>query len=202
MIFKSAWRDFETSFQNILDNLQRHKRLVETQASLADFEAAQKARTEVQNNFNALHKAEKKRQRIAVTQWLAPADSSSDQEKFTSIRNLYPGTGHWLLKDRVFKAWYDPLSTAGLILWLYGIPGAGRLLSSFVSSKYPRVRREHRVSMNFLNQIAKPLLQEKLYFLLSSLKRQGNCYLLLFAFSIANTGIRVKTPFHLLLVEF
>lgn len=122
------WKDFKATFQNILDNLQRHKRLVETQASLAEFEAAQKARTETENNFSNIREVEKKRQLIAVTQWLAPANSNVDQEKFTGIRNLYPGTGHWLFDDDAFKTWYDPLSTAGLVFWLYGIPGAGRLL--------------------------------------------------------------------------
>jgi hypothetical protein len=36
------------------------------------------------------------------------------------------GTGRWLLRQNDFVKWLDPTSTANSLLWLHGIPGAGR----------------------------------------------------------------------------
>lgn len=39
-------------------------------------------------------------------------------------KNAFQGTGQWLLKDPVFKAWKE--DSASSLLWLHGMPGSGK----------------------------------------------------------------------------
>jgi hypothetical protein len=124
-LFLSTWKDFRTRFQGILDSLRRHKSLIEGQASLVEFEASQAAREVAENNFRQIEEAERKRQRIAVKEWLSPASSHLDQENATATRMEYPNTGQWLFNYEKMKSWCDPHASNIPLLWLNGIPGAG-----------------------------------------------------------------------------
>ena len=106
-------------------NLQRHRNLVETQATLSHFEEAQEARERARDAVLRAEEAEKRRMMITVTEWLTPPDTGSDQQRYSKIRSEYPNTGRWLLKARKVKKWLDKLSTGVPLLWIYGKPGAG-----------------------------------------------------------------------------
>jgi hypothetical protein len=49
-----------------------------------------------------------------------------DQELLENFRRDYPSTGRWILEDSKIKTWIDPQKYLIPILWLKGIPGAGK----------------------------------------------------------------------------
>jgi hypothetical protein len=124
-LFQATWKTFRTRFSGILDNLRRHKILIESQASLTQFEQFERARVIAEEEFRVMRDNEGKRRKIAVRDWLGAATSEVDQENCANVRVQYPGTGRWLLQIRHVQAWLDSNSSSTPLLWLTGIPGAG-----------------------------------------------------------------------------
>ncbi len=124
-LFQSCWMNFKSRFEHILDNLERHKKLVENEASLLEIEAAQAMRAAAETQFEKLAEQEEKLERIAVTAWLDGAKSHLDQHNAKAEREAFPESGKWLLSRPQMKAWLDLSSVDKALLWIRGIPGAG-----------------------------------------------------------------------------
>jgi hypothetical protein len=128
-LFRSAWKDFNTRFQHILDDLSRHKQLVERQASLIEYQEAQAERANVRNSFAILEEAERKNRYLAVVNWLSATDAILDQEASKAMRSEDPSAGRWVFEESRMKAWMDPANSVVPLLWMNGKPGAGRISS-------------------------------------------------------------------------
>jgi hypothetical protein len=124
-MFRAAWKDFKSRFQHLLDDLRRHKELVENQANLLQFQESRALRLQFQDSFKAAEKTERENRRLAVMNWLSAADAHLDQEGVAMVRHDYPGTCRWIIEKPELKAWYDPEDTLVRLIWLKGIPGAG-----------------------------------------------------------------------------
>ncbi|KAK4183543.1 hypothetical protein QBC35DRAFT_456177 [Podospora australis] len=75
------------------------------------------------------HRHEARRQQLArVRSWLSPEDMMADQENYQELRERYPGTGNWILRNNLVMSWLDPDANVNPILWLTGIPGAGKTI--------------------------------------------------------------------------
>jgi hypothetical protein len=64
---------------------------------------------------------------VAVVNWLSAADAILDQEASAAMRSEYPAAGRWVFEDPKMKAWADPVNSVVPILWMNGIPGAGKI---------------------------------------------------------------------------
>ena len=124
-LFRSAWKDFAARFQHILDDLCRHKALIETQASPTQIQETQTERAYLQNQFNMTEDNRRMRTQLDVINWISAVDSILDQEAAMAIRQDHPTSGQWLLDDKKMRAWMDPSSSLIQFLWMNGIPGAG-----------------------------------------------------------------------------
>ena len=137
-LFQATWKTFRTRFSGLLENLRRHRQLVESQASIVQFEELfqelQRGRVRAEAEFRSLKDVEKSRRLNTVGVWLSAASASVDQEMYSKKRRKYPWSGRWLLNDNRFQAWFDPEACATPLLWVNGIPGAGVL--SFPSLKF------------------------------------------------------------------
>lgn len=125
-IFQETWPRYKTKFGPIIDNLKRHKQLVEGRITFTQLEAA------VSNGAKALRELETQRenneniQHRAVKCWLNSADVHVDQENVSAVRHTNKKAGQWLLRNDVFQAWQSS-SNQNALLWLCGIPGAGMI---------------------------------------------------------------------------
>lgn len=126
--FRSSWKTFNTRFQCILSNLSRHRNLIESQASLVEYEQSKLARLAAQNSFEEIAKSEKDRRFIAVIEKVHPPNSLNDHEQAVEARQEHPGTGRWILGAGQLRQWMDPLATDVPVLWVNGIPGAGKTI--------------------------------------------------------------------------
>lgn len=125
-LFRSAWKDFKTRFQHILDDLANHQALIERQASIIQIEEARTERAHVRNQFMIIEENAQKKRRLDVINWLSAVDSILDQEDSATVRHEYPSTGKWILHNVKIKSWMDPKNSMIPIMWINGIPGAGR----------------------------------------------------------------------------
>lgn len=124
-MFRATWKDFRSRFQHILDNLRRHRILIESRANSTDIQEARILRAKTQDFFQKNEESELKSKVFAVLSWLSSADAYLDQEAFEEIRREYPEAGRWIFDHRMIKTWRDPDSSAVPMVWLNGIPGAG-----------------------------------------------------------------------------
>ncbi|KAH8789515.1 hypothetical protein F5882DRAFT_354269 [Hyaloscypha sp. PMI_1271] len=132
-LFQSSWRGFNSKINGLRDKMQQHRRLIESQAGIVEFEEIQKIRKLAEVEFQNARDADLDRRRSKVLQWLSPASSETIQEGCEKARSEYPRTGEWLLTDDKFSKWFHPNFCSNPLLWLSGIPGAGKsVLASLV----------------------------------------------------------------------
>ena len=112
------WRTFEDTFGEILNDLERHTALIDSEANAAHIAASWRDQAENQ-------KDRERRQLHYIKDWLTPAFPEVDQKRFIQQRLRYSTTaGTWLLEKDAVRSWLDVNNHASP-LWLTGIPGSG-----------------------------------------------------------------------------
>jgi hypothetical protein len=79
--------------------------------------------------FRGLQEAEDLRRRGEVRDWLAAANVEEDQEVKASVRAEYHGVCEWILDHKLIQAWRNSNAHSLPLLWIQGIPGAGKSFS-------------------------------------------------------------------------
>jgi hypothetical protein len=112
-------------FLGILENLERHRDLVDKEASAIAIIEAKKWRAQQQDNLERLEGERRDRQLQDCVSWLAIDDRSQEDalEKLSQRRQA--GTCEWVLKSSQLRTWVEN-QNADPVLWLKGIPGAGK----------------------------------------------------------------------------
>jgi hypothetical protein len=124
-LFTATWKDFQESFKPILNDLIRHRELIESTASLEQIQESRDARLQSQASFAALEQEQIHTKTLAVVNWLSAADSDADQATFSTARHDIPNTGRWILDVPSVQVWLDASKTSAPVVWLNGKPGAG-----------------------------------------------------------------------------
>jgi hypothetical protein len=116
-----------------LANIQRHGRLVESQANLVEFEQLfhqmEMGRAAAEADFQRRKEEDGRNRRITVRNWLSAASTDVDQDRGVSSRSLNPDSGRWLLRNNQVQGWFSPELCSESLLWIHGIPGAGKLVT-------------------------------------------------------------------------
>lgn len=143
------WKDFDATFKSILDDLKRQCDLLDRVAaaqhmaqsqhdsqSLKDL-CAEHAMYVKQYKLDrdklrcAAEEVEKERarnHRDEVLKWISSATMSDLHEQYCKKRQFCPGSGRWILKKEKIEGWKDEEIPTNSILWMHGIPGAGKSL--------------------------------------------------------------------------
>lgn len=134
MLVTPTWKTYQSKFGEIMSNMTRHYRLVEMSATVAQIEDFQKARKIDDDRFETERRDEDLRRLKTVYDWLRPAGVENDHYEFMKTRAAFPDTGRWLLDHPTFQEWFDPhYPMVPPLLWLNGIPGAGKSLNFNIS---------------------------------------------------------------------
>ncbi|KAF2680197.1 C2H2 domain-containing protein [Lentithecium fluviatile CBS 122367] len=127
--FRSMWKDFGTKFSGILKSLSRHRSLVESRASLAQYRLYREDIANMRSGLDRLITEEQNKKMKAVREWLAVgSQSQEDHDACCQIRKEFPSTGRWILKHEFVKDWMAVDNPPTPIVWLTGIPGAGKTI--------------------------------------------------------------------------
>ncbi|CEN61886.1 hypothetical protein ASPCAL08533 [Aspergillus calidoustus] len=127
-LFRVQWDSSKVKFSRIIESFQSHKMLLESQASLVEFTEHRKSVAEREEKYRREKDDEDRRKRRAVRNWLSAANSGDDQANYIHESANYPGTGEWILRDSLVGAWSNPSIMTTPLLWLTGIPGAGKTI--------------------------------------------------------------------------
>ncbi|KAL7267231.1 hypothetical protein RUND412_010191 [Rhizina undulata] len=124
-VFLSLWTTFDDRFQNILQNISKHKELIENEAKAAEIMEAQLAREKALGEYKDNRGERERKQSREVISWLSPCTFEIDLERLRERRHAE--TGGWLSTVPEVKDWFNDASEERLI-WLHGIPGSASLL--------------------------------------------------------------------------
>ncbi len=133
-MFRSYWRDFETKFSGILKALQYHKDLLKEQAEHSlDRIRVQETRRKYDDLRDRLlleienrNKDERQRNYVEVKSWIAAPSPQHEHEQACAKRTEEDQSGEWIFQKPQIKEWKDWDTPDNSILWLHGIPGAGK----------------------------------------------------------------------------
>lgn len=146
-IFRSVWGDFRSRFKPMLDELKGLKGLVESKATQLHITQYNNDRDKL---FAALASTQKNESREAfdrVRNWISAANQDREFEKhqrvLKSVENkTQKRGGQWILGHEKMKNWLGQ-SLRSPILWVNGIPGAGKsVLASVVIEKLKEIRKD------------------------------------------------------------
>ncbi|KAI9762711.1 MAG: hypothetical protein M1840_001178 [Geoglossum simile] len=130
-------------FEEILQGLEKHKTTLILALAGDNFNSAQKTELDVQDVKTSIGELQAGEKRRSVLRWLRDVDPTPNH-RAARKKHEQPETGTWLLKCKGFEQWCDQ---KGRILWMHGIPGAGKtVLSSIVI--------EYLISMHPRSQVA------------------------------------------------
>lgn len=117
-----------------MDELRRHRELIESQVNLLHIEANllhirqyEGDRLQMLRQLDTLEEAQGKEKYKTVMEWISGAETRLDHDSACQEWNEHPGSGRWILENPELERWKDaePSMLASSILWLKGIPGAG-----------------------------------------------------------------------------
>lgn len=134
IFFRSLWRDFRSRFQHILNDLAKHKDLVESHANQIHIRNYASDRARIFQEFERIskHTADEKYQ--YVLHWLnAPAAVGIHEDLVTMRNDFFKATnvktGQWIIHDEKVKSWLNLDVPKTSTIWIQGIPGAGKRCS-------------------------------------------------------------------------
>jgi len=82
----------------------------------------------MQTKLDELIAEEHRKKKKAVKEWLAVGSQpQQDHENYGETRREFPSTGRWILKHEFVKDWIEADNPPSPLLWLTGMPGAGKL---------------------------------------------------------------------------
>ncbi|KAK1751103.1 hypothetical protein QBC47DRAFT_84133 [Echria macrotheca] len=138
LLFLTAWGRFKREFDDILENLNRHGKLIDKEAYAHNIVEARQERqsleawrTESLASLAQTQREQTARQLQGLTTWLRVDDSEqlSLLDGLTEVGAKHPGTVSWVLGKKQMSAWLRPTSESQY-LWLHGGPGTGKSVIS------------------------------------------------------------------------
>ena len=115
-------------FGDVVEKLRRSKELLIQTASVSEFQEAQNARLSITREFEAQRERDEKEQKLSVVEWLSHVNCHSQHEEIQERRRVFPSTTRWIFDTIATREWFRNDDESGLILYVYGIPGAGEPL--------------------------------------------------------------------------
>lgn len=144
-VFRSAWKDFESTFNNTLADILDHRKLIESHATVIEYIQARAGREDARVKLTQLLDAASEQQHQAVLRWLLNDGCSAEHRRICEDRasgaaralgveasesqasqQAQLQSGRWILSHASYLPWrYERLPNLPT-LWLNGIPGAGK----------------------------------------------------------------------------
>ncbi|KAF6818826.1 zinc finger protein [Colletotrichum plurivorum] len=129
-LFQATWKTYKAQFLDLIQSLSQHRVLLLGQTTLSE---ARRARSAEEARISDERAERDRRLRRELFVWLQSANTKNDHHRFQAIRSEFPNSGYWLFDKPEFKSWFDTFPPIPGLLWLNGIPGAGKtILSSLI----------------------------------------------------------------------
>ncbi|KAL9632984.1 MAG: hypothetical protein Q9164_004975 [Protoblastenia rupestris] len=146
--FAFDWGLFERRFNTILQKLSSHCDLLDKEAATVHFAEMKKYRDQRQLEEDAFEQRRQIQMAQDVSGWLQGVEDHHQEDRLRQISDSrQPGTCNWVLEDPQMRAWVED-DSEDAILWMTGIPGAGKSFLCSLIIQYIQTR-EDRSSLYF-----------------------------------------------------
>lgn len=125
MFFESLWPRYAAKISIILNNMARHKLLMDSEVTLANIGEAYAARSRAYEEYEKNQASWQRQHFESAKLSVSPRLYDYDLEKIRE--RCCEETGRWIWKEDAFCSWYDLNDLSTCVLWLVGMPGAGKL---------------------------------------------------------------------------
>ena len=135
IVFESLWKTFNLRFQSILENLRKHRDLIDQEAATIDIVESKAWRDKHleqirQWRIERAHDVDvKEKERLALQirdtmNWLGASEEQEDTHA-KLLRAYESDDAHWILTEPLVVSWLNDGRDCS-VLWLNGKPGSGR----------------------------------------------------------------------------
>jgi hypothetical protein len=123
-MFEALWPKQRDKIILIESNMQKHSQLFNEEVTIENIQREHEARVETLQRFKRQEDFEASQKFRALETAVGPR---TYDERLDWLRNrTCQGTAKWLMDDQIFLRWRDVSVQTTRLLWLQGIPGAGK----------------------------------------------------------------------------
>ncbi|KAK5057894.1 hypothetical protein LTR84_011895 [Exophiala bonariae] len=131
LIFESMWPKQREKINIVRAQIQRHTLLLRREVGLEHIQEAHNAQLQALAHYEKTEKSFRRQEYTSLKISISHRAYEGTLDSFQP--RVYQETGRWLLKDPLFIKWLDMSDASVKVLWLQGIPGAGKtFLSSII----------------------------------------------------------------------
>ncbi|KAL3459558.1 hypothetical protein BJX64DRAFT_301165 [Aspergillus heterothallicus] len=135
--FEPLWPRKIEQIRLVATHIERHTLLMRNEVRLEHIREEHQARLKAFEHFKNVERAHRLQKYQAFKTDMHPP-SYDDKLSWCRAR-VCKGTGKWLLQDSVFKNWLDHTSQTTRVIWIQGIPGAGKTFLAAIAVYQARV---------------------------------------------------------------
>ncbi|WKT45256.1 NACHT nucleoside triphosphatase [Fusarium oxysporum f. sp. vasinfectum] len=144
VVFEMFWPSHRDRIQVVVKHMASHRDLIRKEVRMEEIRRADELRNRELKHFVQTEENNIAQEYASYREHISPKGYDGDLYRFSEA--VCDGTGKWLFRDASFQNWLDGKEKANRILWLRGIPGAGKtLLASSVIKHTQQLNNTHTV---------------------------------------------------------
>ncbi|KAK7906557.1 hypothetical protein PG985_016294, partial [Apiospora marii] len=148
-LFQALWPTHYDKVKVVISHINRHTRLLRNEVRLEHIEREHEVRVRAMKHFEEETRRRQHEEFHRIKTDLSP---KLYIERYLDLQGrVCRGTEEWLLEDPTFQKWRDMSSIPSDILWLQGIPGAGKTFMASSVAKALSLRAPTRKAIVFLS---------------------------------------------------
>ncbi|KAM0551841.1 hypothetical protein ACHAPJ_008177 [Fusarium lateritium] len=134
--FEALWPKKKEEIERVIGRMKEHTFYLRNEVRLQDIEEAYKARQSDIESFAKLEESNRRQEYAALETAIAPMFYEKKLAFF--LNRLCDGTGNWLISNEDVSKWLQLAQDSPKLIWLCGIPGAGKTYLSACTIKESR----------------------------------------------------------------
>ncbi|OOQ87200.1 NACHT domain protein [Penicillium brasilianum] len=148
IVFDSVWPRYKAKINLVINSIERHSVLMTEEVTLANITEAHAARVADMDHWQQTFEFQETQDFNGVHAYISPTLYDDELDKFR--RRICERTGRWLQREEALKEWMDASHAATRVLWMHGIPGAGK--THIASMMVEKLRQSSKIVLfAFLN---------------------------------------------------
>ncbi|SCV57123.1 uncharacterized protein FFB14_14978 [Fusarium fujikuroi] len=171
VFFESLWPARRAEIQVITENIEKHRLLLCNEITLNDILEAHTARKKALEHYAETREFQERQDFHSMETYIRPPSYDEDLDRICNSR--CQGTGSWLAQDQQFASWAEGKEKSAQVLWLQGIPGAGKtFLASTAVDRTKDLGHSLFALLSYRNDLKSPIpIYHSLIFQLASQDR-------------------------------
>jgi len=142
MLFETIWPKQREMIKRVEERLQKHSRLLGENVTYEHIKREHEAREKAFEHFRDEKTSRASQRFLALEAAINPPKYGA---RFDGLSNkICGGTARWLEKDTAFQSWIDMSNPLTKLLWLRGIPGAGKYAFHPCKCRWPPHHLEYK----------------------------------------------------------